>query len=91
MRHRGLAAMAGTLLLAAIAPAVAGAYTGRRNGARRRGPTGRRAAGFGPTTDAGPSGPRALAAPRPAAARPASAIRTSRSRATVASMSATTT
>ena len=64
MRHRGLAALFGTLLVVACAPAAAGAATGVGTAPDEGSPSasGR---GFGPTTDAGPSGPRALAAPAP--------------------------
>ena len=64
MRHRGLAALLGTLLVVACAPAAAGANTGVGTAPGEGSPSavGR---GFGPTTDAGPSGPRALAAPAP--------------------------
>ena len=56
MRHRGLAALAGTLLVVACAPAAAGADTGVGTAPGEGSPSaaGR---GFGPTTDAGPSGP----------------------------------
>ena len=56
MRHRGLAALAGTLLIVAFAPAAAGAYTGVGTAPGEGSPSsdGR---GFGPTTDQGPSGP----------------------------------
>ena len=64
MRHRGLAALLGSLLVVACAPAAAGAATGVGTAPGEGSPSasGR---GFGPTTDAGPSGPRALAAPAP--------------------------
>jgi aminopeptidase N len=64
MRHRGLAALLGSLLVVACAPAGAGAATGVGTAPGEGSPSasGR---GFGPTTDAGPSGPRALAAPAP--------------------------
>jgi hypothetical protein len=62
--HRGLAATASTLLLVAIAPAAARATTGVGWAPGEPSPaaSGR---GFGPTHDAGPSGPSALAAPAP--------------------------
>ena len=58
MRHRGFAALAGTLLIAALAPAVAGANTGIGTAPGDESPSasGR---GFGPAPDAGPSGARA--------------------------------
>ena len=64
MRHRGLAALLGTLLVVACAPTAAGADTGVGTAPGEASPSasGR---GFGPTTDAGPSGPSALAAPAP--------------------------
>jgi hypothetical protein len=64
MGHRGLAATAGTLLLVAIAPAAARATTGVGSAPGEPSPaaSGR---GFGPTHDAGPSGPSGLAAPAP--------------------------
>src|SRR4051812_18757460 len=70
MRHRGLAALLGSLLVvaSASAPAAAGAATGVGTAPGEGSPSasGR---GFGPSTDAsGPSGPRALAAPAPPAA-----------------------
>jgi hypothetical protein len=62
--HRGLAATASTLLLVAIAPAAARATTGVGWAPGEPSPaaSGR---GFGPTHDAGPSGPSALAPPAP--------------------------
>ena len=64
MRHRGLAALLGSLLVVACAPAAAGAATGVGTAPGEASPSasGR---GFGPTSDAGPSGARALAAPAP--------------------------
>jgi hypothetical protein len=64
MGHRGLAATAGTLLFVAIAPAAARATTGVGSAPGEPSPaaSGR---GFGPTHDAGPSGPSAVAAPAP--------------------------
>jgi hypothetical protein len=64
MRHRGLAALFGTLLVVACGPAAAGAATGVGSAPGEATPSasGR---GFGPTTDAAPRGPSALAAPAP--------------------------
>ena len=64
MRHRPFAVLAGTLLIAAFAPAGAGANTGVGSAPGDESPSasGR---GFGPAPDGGPSGPAALAAPAP--------------------------
>ena len=63
MRSRRFAAVATTLLFAGIAPAaIADTGVGSLPGEASPTASGR---GFGPTSDAGPSGPQALAAPAP--------------------------